>query len=341
MANIFGIQLGSKFKSTKKIEAERSSLQSDYERFNILAASDKLQRFQELDPLVHSGEFQKKVREYKRKEYKQSEEYHQIKEHKALSKDKDLKWYQATKRNYPFKELEKWELTFEDDFDSARLDSSKWMTSYYWGKALMNDSYVLAGDKQNFNDDNIELRDSMARIHLRKEESKGKVWDTTHGFLIHPFAYSSGLISTSQSFRQKHGRFEAKIRFSSAWPLLHAFWMVGESMTPQIDIFKTSFRKNSLVECGLHTGEKEQKSSKMRKINGAKFAGNFFIYSLDWSPESLIWRINGKEVHRQTNNIPQESMYLTFSTTLPAEPKDKQVPGLMEIDWVRCYRKKD
>ena len=34
-------------------------------------------------------------------------------------------------------------------------------------------------------------------------------------------------------------------------------------------------------------------------------------------------------------------MYLTFSTTLPAEPKDKQVPGLMEIDWVRCYRKKD
>src|SRR5690554_7094343 len=188
------------------------------------------------------------------------------------------------------------------------------MTSYYWGKALMNDSYVLAGDKQNFSDNNIELRDSMARIHLKKEESKGKVWDTTHGFLIHPFAYSSGLISTSQSFRQKHGRFEAKIRFSSAWPLLHAFWMVGESMTPQIDIFKTSFRKNSLVECGLHTGEKEQKSSKMRKINGAKFAGNFFIYSLDWSPESLIWCINGKEVHRQTNNIPQESMYLTFST---------------------------
>ena len=63
------------------------------------------------------------------------------------------------------------------------------------------------------------------------------------------------------------------------------------------------------------------------------------IKILEWSEKALIWRINGTEVHRETENIPDEPMYLTFCTTLPDIPKLGQLPASMEIDWIKCYQK--
>jgi beta-glucanase (GH16 family) len=55
----------------------------------------------------------------------------------------------------------------------------------------------------------------------------------------------------------------------------------------------------------------------------------------------MVWRINGVDVYRQTHNIPEEPMYLTFCTTLPEEPKESDLPAVMEIDWIRCFQETD
>ena len=70
----------------------------------------------------------------------------------------------------------------------------------------------------------------------KKESVDGKVWDTQYGFIPRKFDYTSGLISSGQSFRQLYGKFEAKVKVDSEANLTHAFWMVGESVAPQIDI---------------------------------------------------------------------------------------------------------
>jgi hypothetical protein len=483
MASIFGIQFGSRFVSTKKFEASLLREREDFERFSSFESSELLNRYMELDALIHSGEFEKKVRELKtarykdteqwrqldqynamkassdiktylkftkagllermkhigasdsyqsylamrsfvnsgefhsarvKKDFKQTEAYTKLKTYEQLSKDpnirfhiktekkanyktvtnledserlktffkleaiiqsqpfqehkykmedkkrfkkseeaslieefeslqknEEIKWYLNLKKKSPFKEFRKWSLTFEDDFDAMHLDTSKWMTGYYWGKALMNDAYALAGEKQFFQDGNIELRDSVARINTRLEAIKGKVWDTSQGFITQPFEYTSGLISTGQSFRQKYGKFEAKVRYNQSYPLLNAFWMVGEKMLPQIDVVKSAFKNGKSVECGIHVEDVGNKAvHQMRKVSGAKFNNNFYIYTLEWSPEAIIWKINGQEVHREIKHIPNEAMYLAFCTILPENPADKDLPGLMEIDWIRCYQKK-
>lgn len=314
---------------------------SEYHNWQKLDGSERIQTFFELEALVQSDEFQKfKSFMEDKHRYNKSEEAHLVDEFNSLTKNEQIKWYLSKKQNDPFKEIRQWELTFEDDFDATRLDQSKWMTGYYWGKALMNETYVLAGEKQFFKEENIELRDSVARITTRKENTTGKTWDLQHGFITRPFNFTSGLISTGQSFRQKFGRFEAKIRFSAAAPIVNAFWLVGETIAPQIDVVKSSYKKGKMVDCGLHTlnGSKEV-VHKLSKIKGASFTGDFYIYSLEWSPEALIWKINGQEVNRITSNIPNEAMYLTFCTTLPKEPDDRQVPATLEIDWIRCYQK--
>lgn len=321
--------------------AAKMEKSSQYQTFVRMEGSDRLNEFFELQGIIESQEFKEfKAHMEDRHKFDKSEEATLLKEFSELKKHKDIVWYLQKEEEKPFEELKKWTLTFEDDFDQAHLDSSKWMTGYYWGKALMNDHYSLEGEKQLFRDKNVELRDSCLRITTQKEAVKGKVWNPTWGFREKSFDYTSGLVSSGQSFRQQYGYFEAKVRFNKAFPVMNAFWMVGERITPHIDVFKSMYPGGRLLEAGLITNVPEKGLSPFAgRITGAHFTKDFFIYSLDWTKESLIWKINGVEVFRVTQNIPQQPMYMTFCTTLPEEPDERMLPAVMEISWVRCYQR--
>lgn len=329
-------------KKNKQIKwAAKMEKSSQYQTFVRMEESDRLNEFFELQAIVQSQEFTD-FKEYMedRHKFRKSEEATLLKEFSELKKHKDIVWYLRKEAEKPFEELKKWTLTFEDDFDQARLDTSRWMTGYYWGKALMNDHYSLEGEKQLFRDKNVELRDSCLRITTQKEAVKGKVWNPTWGFREKEFDYTSGLVSTGQSFRQQYGYFEAKVRFDQALPVMNAFWMVGERITPHIDVFKTMYPGGHLLEAGLITEVSEKGLTPFTgRIKGAGFTKDFFVYSLDWSKDRIIWRINGVEVFRVTQNIPQEPMYISFCTTLPEEPDERKLPAVMEINWIRCYQR--
>ncbi len=307
--------------------------------YKRLENSKRISEFFELKTLIESKEFiDFKYYMEDRNRFKKSDEAALLNEFAELRKHKDIVWFLRTKSEKPFEDLKKWKVTFEDDFDSASMDSDKWITGYYWGKALMNETYSLEGEKQFFSDSNVEVRDSSLRITTRKETVQGKTWNPVWGFHEKTFDFTSGLISTGQSFRQQYGRFEAKVRFSQVFPVMNAFWLVGERITPHIDIFKTMYPGGRLLEAGLITDVPDKGLTETTtRIKGARFTNDFYIYSLDWSEKELVWKINGVEVYRQTHNIPKEPMYLTFSSTLPQDPNDKNLPANMEVNWVRCY----
>ena len=319
-----------------------TSKSAEYKNILKLEGSERLKSFFELEAITTSDEFlEHKAFMEDKKRFKKSEEARLIAEHELLGNNKEIAWYLERKNKDTFRETRKWELAFEDDFDGYKLDKERWMTGYYWGKAFMDETYALAGENQIFRDDNIEISDSIAKIITRKESARGKVWEPVHGFTLHHFDYTSGLISTGQSFRQKHGKFIAKVKFSKGFPLLNAFWMVGEKMSPQIDIFKTSNSKGRGLECGIHyTANNGELQHLPKKVNGTRFSKKFFIYTLEWDEDFISWKINDVEVHREVKNIPQEMMYLVFCTILPGVPADSDLPTQMEIDWIRCYSRK-
>ena len=342
MASIFSFLFGrsGRFSSTKKYETKQKKEKESYLRFIEDSMSDIVSRYAELDALIHSESYKIKVNELKKEKlYSQSEEKKYLDEFTKLQKNKEIKWYLETLKQKDFKEQKEWALTFEDDFNEQQLDSSKWMTGYFWGKTLMNDFYVLAGEKQFYADSNISINHGSVCLTTKEEKVKGKAWDPAIGFKDREFDYSSALISTGQSFRQKYGKFEAKIKFRGKYPVVNAFWMLGEKMLPQIDVFKTSKLKGNELESGIHTIIDKKAATLLTTILDIAFYSQYFIYSLEWSEQALIWKINGTEVHRETKNIPDEPMYLTFCITLPDIPKSGQLPAVMEIDWVRCYKK--
>ena len=86
MASLFGIQFGSKFPSTKQYEASIDKGRADYERFINFESSELLKRYEELDGLIHSGDFENKVRELKNARYKDTPQWRQLDQYREIGR---------------------------------------------------------------------------------------------------------------------------------------------------------------------------------------------------------------------------------------------------------------
>lgn len=312
---------------------------TNYKNYLNIKDSERLVSFTTLKHEIESDKFQTYKKELEDpKRFKKSEAYALLSEYAEIKKTPEFIWHSKMEQKNPFVEIDKWKLSFEDDFDSKLINKEKWIGGYYWGKALMNDVYVLANEHQFFSEKNIVLRNSTASLLTKNEKIKGKVWNESLGFVPKDFNYSSALISTGQSFRQLYGKFEVKAKIAHSSPLTHAFWMVGENIAPQIDIFR--FTKNAKhYTAGCHYNDKDNNTHhQLNTVNGVKFDGDYYIYGLEWSKDKLVWTVNGVKVHEQTNNIPQVPMYLSISSHL-LEEVNKLDEASIDIDWVRCYQK--
>ncbi|OQX79526.1 MAG: hypothetical protein B6D61_03430 [Bacteroidetes bacterium 4484_249] len=316
-----------KFQNSQKykdfIAFEKSKELADYLDLKKYLASD------EHKELLKSLEEQEKAENDKKKEYEE------------FKNSKKYKWYLGLKDSNKFDELKKWKLVFEDDFENGKLDMEKWITRYLWGDKLINDSYAFEHDKAFPSDGkNIEISNSTLKIVTRKEKTEGKVWKQPFGFVPQEFEYTTGLTSTAKSHRQKFGKVEAKIKVNYAKPVNYNFWMASENNLPHVDILKLGKNK-SKVDMALHTGnitDKKGPDTVKAEFSGLDVSQDFFIYTLEWTKYNLIWKINDVIVNEQKQNIPQEEMYLVFSSSITGKVDGSGLPASMEVDWVKCYQ---
>lgn len=310
-----------KFKSSK-----------EYLNYRNTDGSTRLARYNELKDFIATQEF-KERKNYllDKKRFEKTQMFKEIREYDKLKKSGDIIWYFKIKDSDKFNILKNREMTFSDEFDGDKLDTKKWLTNYYWGEKLLKDRYSAETDLQAYTEkENFEIRNSLLKIVTKPQKISGKVWSVTRGFEKKEFSFSSGLINSGESFRQKYGIFTAKIKLGNP-SAKNAFWMLADKITPHIDICRTS--KGKVL---FDFFPKEGKIAKTSL--GSKYANDFFIFSLEWTPDKLVWKINNCVAFTQTSDVPQESMYILFSGGL-----DKPINSMtsMEIDWVRVYKLKN
>lgn len=329
-------------KSTEVKYVTKILKSSEYHSYNQIKDSSRLDEFTKLDAYVNSPEFKelKTFLEDKKRFFK-SEEHKLLHEYEEIKKSDDQIWYEKIKKQNLFTEVNKWELTFNDDFDQNKVDPSKWMKGYYWGKALTKGNYALGSEKQLFADNNIEVRDSIAKIKTQKETLEGNLWDKTLGFKKASFNYSSGLLNTGHSFRQQYGKFEIKAKLKTANQVNHALWMVGERMSPQITILKTGTKSNKQFKAGSISMAGNQVKDSTSIINAVNLNNDFHVFTLEWMPNKITWKINGVVVHEQNSDVPDFPMYINMSTHINQDINGQSLPSSIDIDWVRCYKLKE
>ena len=309
-----------KFKSSK-----------EYANFLNTDGSTRLARYNELKEYVASPEFKEK-KEYllDKTRFEKTEMFKEVQEFDKLKKTDDIIWYFKIKDSNKFDILKSRELTFSDEFESDILDTKKWITNYYWGDKLLKDRYSVESDLQAYTEkENFEIRNSVLKINTKPQKVTGKVWSADKGFSTKEFSYTSGIINSGSSFRQKYGSFTAKVKLGDPNAKC-AFWMLADKITPHIDVCRTS--KGKVWFDYFSANGKSSKTS-----IGSRYASDFFIFTLDWTSDKLVWKINNTVVFTQTSDVPQEPMYVVFAGGL-----DKPLSGMtsMEIDWVRVYQPK-
>ena len=310
-----------KFKSSK-----------EYANYLNTDGSERLKRYHELKEYVATTEF-KQRKEYlqDKKRFEKTEMFKEDQEYEKLKKSEDIIWYFKVKDSDKFDILKHRELTFSDEFDGEKLETKKWLTNYYWGDKLLKDRYSVESDLQAYTEkENFEVRNSVLRINTKPQRITGKVWSAANGFSTKEFSYTSGLINSGTSFRQKYGVFTAKIKLGDS-NAKSAFWMLADKITPHIDICRTS---NGKVRFDYFS----TKGNTSKTSIGSRYSNDYFIYTLEWTSDKLVWKINGTRVFTQTSDVPQEPMYVLLAGGL-----DNPINGMttMEIDWVRVYKMKN
>lgn len=295
------------------------------------------QEFEQLAALVQSEEFEERRKFLQNKDrYKTTEDYKLLQEYESLKKRPDFVKYNALLDDSYFNGMRQWELVFEDDFTQGRLDDSRWITRYYAGERFLNDTYGVGEDVQLFTPDNITFNGSAVVLNFRKESVVGKYWDQKLGIRERKYDYSSAMLSTAASFRQQYGRFEAKVKVNRS-AVTSCFWMVGDTHIPHVEVVKC---QTDGVSLGRKYADKTKIQDDVQFVKKPELGNDYYIFTLEWTAERMVWMINDLVVKEEKENIPAVPMYIVFSLGAHEAPADKNLPVRMEIDWVRGYKRR-
>lgn len=307
---------------------------ADYKNYELMLDSPERKRLEELRAITTSDEFKARVAYLDDKnKWEKTEEAAKEKRYAELKKKPQLAVFLKYKNSNAFDFFKKWELVFEDRFDAGKLDTQKWITQSHWGNRALGRNFSQVGDLHAFTEGrNVAVEQNALKIEVRKEKTTGMQWRIPYGFMEQEFDYSSGQVSTAGNEWWKYGILEAKVKYAPNPHLVDAVYLLGEETSPQINLLEMG-AKNRL---GLLTQTDNGIQAQCESISGLK-VGEFYIFRLEWSAHSLVWKINERVIYSVTHNVPGFKMHLNAASIVVAEPNGT-LPHRFEIGWVRFFQ---
>ncbi len=306
---------------------------SAYRNYELMMDSQQHKRQEELKTITESADFIARVA-YLQDNQKWEKTDESAKELRLaeLKKMPQLVNYLKYHNSNAFEFFQKWELVFEDRFNSGKLDREKWMTQSHWASQTLGRNFSQVGDLHAFSEGrNVSVDLNALKIEVRKEISHGMQWQVPYGFVEQEFDYSSGIVSTAGVEWWKHGILEAKVKYEPSNHLVDAIYLLGEETSPQVNLLEMGVQNRM----GMLTKATDGIHAECESISGLK-AGEFYIFRLEWNPNLLVWKINDREILTVLNNVPAFKMHLNMASIVVSEPTD--LPHRFEIDWVRFYQ---
>lgn len=231
-----------------------------------------------------------------------------------------------------------WKLVWRDEFDGDRLDAAKWSHRYLGPR----DGAVIS-------DDCVSVGDGLLRVWVKEKDG-----------VLH-----NGMIGTRNKFEPLYGIVAGRIRFPRQQGQHGSLWMqpANAEKIPdnpalsgaEIDIIEWfGERRDAGTACNLYwPGIKDGKFDvKANHAGGTKDfkllskgvlpSDDFHVYSVEWSPEGYMFRMDGHETYRITDGVSKVPQYLILSLLTAAWEATRldrtKLPDSMDVDWVRVWQ---
>jgi beta-glucanase (GH16 family) len=242
--------------------------------------------------------------------------------------------------------------TFTDEFSGSTLGSAWSMRGQdYEPKSKRKCS---KGDPKA-----VKVGSGALRLSVIKDRSRSGKCKAVSRKVTKKISYRlNGHIGTQGLFSFKYGVAAARIKMQKLQGQHASFWMqpVGENRPGsdghEIDIIEyfgdkhpqgglTSFihwyKGKRLIKTGSWI--KDSKSFLKNKRDG--WSKNYHVFSVQWTPNVIIFRIDGKETWRTSARVSKAQQYLILSLLASdyeaLELPDRKLPQHMYVDWVRVW----
>ncbi|MFL5802702.1 MAG: family 16 glycosylhydrolase, partial [Roseiflexaceae bacterium] len=209
-----------------------------------------------------------------------------------------------------------WRLLFQDEFNGAALDSSKWVTCYLYHWADVG-CYKTNGTSASwYMPDDVLVGDGTLKLRAQHRTVTGTDGQT--------YAYSSGLISSgkdtydpsvSPRFAFLYGYVEMRARVPAGQGLWSAFWMLqANGQWPwEIDMLESLGHQPDTAFMTVHyPAANWDDEVDNGAYTGPDLSADFHTYAVEWAPDKIVWYIDGIERKRFSDSahIPSAPMYV-------------------------------
>ena len=159
--------------------------------------------------------------------------------------------------------------------------------------------------------------------------------------------YKGAEVRTNESYL--YGKFEVKMKSSQASGMLCSFFTFYDAKD-----FVTNWNEIDIEILGRYTNEVQfnaivgkHEMHEHRHILNFNPHETFHIYAFEWTPESIIWYVDGQEVYKQTGehvkamNKPQKIMMNIWSSSFwgwTGPWEDPVLPIKASYDYVSYYK---
>lgn len=168
----------------------------------------------------------------------------------------------------------------------------------------------------------------------------------------------NGHVGTNDGFSFKYGVAAARIKMHKLQGQHASFWSQPtnengpHSDGHEIDVIEyfgdkhpqgglTSFIHWYKGQRLIKTGSWIKDSTSFLKNKRDGWSKNYHVFSVQWTPNVIIFRIDGKETWRTSAHVSKEQQYLILSLLASdyeaLEMSDKKLPQHMYVDWVRVW----
>ncbi|MFT6433744.1 MAG: beta-glucanase (GH16 family) [Candidatus Azotimanducaceae bacterium] len=278
-------------------------------------------------------------------------------------------------------DLDNYQLVFNDEFTGNSLDASKWSTRFVWGpfEVINNEQqyYVDAlgadasSDYTPFSLSGGATPDTgLLTITARTAAESGDMPRVQPSkddqyFVENPVswfrddyetpAYTSGIITSRESFRFVNGYAEIRAKVPEGDGLWPAFWLLNMfyvGSTPEIDVMEILGENTSEVHHSYHyrdtNGTLISVSDKtLLPPDTPSFSEDFHTFGVQWTHNSIHWYVDGELAYSVAETAEAyQLMYvlanLAVGGSFNSVPLDPEViPAELVIDYIRVYQSHD
>jgi hypothetical protein len=197
------------------------------------------------------------------------------------------------------------------------------------------------GEAQYYTDreENLTISNGTLKITAKAESFQGS-------------EYTSARMITYQKFEFEYGRVEARAKLPTGGGTWPALWLLGADFIQnpwpacgEMDFMEHVGNEQDRIFSSLHSPGNFGGNAQTDFLDVPGVSDDFHIYTIDWTPEEIVFSVDGIEYHSRPNsvNLPFDHnffiiMNVAMGGNFGGAIDPNFVESTMEVDYIRVYQ---